>query len=192
MHNTHPSADQRQRETAEQIVTAFSHAPVAPVRCTFTSELQCRAAHTGTWFGVEELRFFGSRNRHFHRPGMMVETQLNAPPEIRYVATIWTEDDGWGTVPTSLGEFPALRGARRFVELADRSWSLAVEAIQLRLAGSPCPPADLVDGALLMGGLTDHEIALARAAVGLGQPGVPPGQLIEAMRAVSRGNQVGA
>jgi hypothetical protein len=86
------------------------------------------------WFNPDTLRFFGSRNRHLVRPGVMVETQTKAPEGVgRYVVTAWVIDEsaprdhrGNGRItPQKLGAFHTLTEARRFAVALSNSWEVA-------------------------------------------------------------------
>lgn len=83
------------------------------------------------WFDRDTLRFFGSRNRHLVRPGVMVETQMNAPDGVgRYAVTAWVVDPtAWrdhremGRItPNRLGSFHSLVEARRFAVAVAEVW----------------------------------------------------------------------
>lgn len=83
------------------------------------------------WFDDDTLRWFGSRNLHLHRAGLLVETQTKAPAGVgRYRVTAWVLDhDGprnWRgeapVVPVGMGTFDTLREARRFAEALERVW----------------------------------------------------------------------
>jgi hypothetical protein len=91
------------------------------------------------WFDIDTSRFFGSRNRHLHRPGLLIETQMNAPDGVgRYRVTAWvmyrTAPDHRGAPtlqPCGLGDpFHTLSEARRFVEQVSSAWNEARPAIE--------------------------------------------------------------
>lgn len=176
------------RETAELLVKHFSISRSLPARRNFTTDLQCRQAHSGSWFGANELRIFGSRNRHFHRPGLMIETQTRAPADMRYSVTAWLEDDDEGTSPSHLGSFGSLREARRFAALADDSWAIAMDATAIRLCSSTSDPAELVDAALLLDGQPADVRLVALQMVGLACPGAPIRNMIEAALRLTSGS----
>jgi hypothetical protein len=104
--------------------------PLYPVRST--DELQRNYENQSGpthWFDPDTLRFFGSRNRHLVRPGLMVETQTKAPEGVgRYAVTAWVIDVSahrdhrtiGRIVPQKIGTFHSLTEARRFaVEVSD-------------------------------------------------------------------------
>lgn len=86
------------------------------------------------WFDPATLRFFGSRNRHLVRPGVMVETQTKAPEGVgRYVVTAWVIDETaprdhreMGRItPQKIGAFYTLAGARRVAVAVADCWEVA-------------------------------------------------------------------
>lgn len=89
------------------------------------------------WFETGTLRFFGSRNRHLVRPGVMVETQTKAPEGVgRYAVTAWVIDEtaprdhrSMGRItPQKIGTFHSLTEARRFAVAVSDVW---VEAMKV-------------------------------------------------------------
>ena len=120
--------------TADVIRQAFEYwgqVPALYPACS-TDELQRNYENQSGpthWFDADTLRFFGSRNRHLVRPGVMVETQTKAPEGVgRYTVTAWVIDETaprdhrtMGRIsPHKVGTFHSLREARRFeVEVSD-------------------------------------------------------------------------
>lgn len=121
---------------ADTIREAFKYWGAVPPLTTYASidELERRYRYQSGpnhWFDPETLRFFGSRNRHLVRPGVMCETQTKAPECVgRYAVWAWVVDmdqpydhRSMGRIsPQHLASFHSLTGARRFAVRVFDSW----------------------------------------------------------------------
>lgn len=103
-----------------------------------------KSMHRGHFFDAEAVRFFGSRNMHLHRPGVLVETRTNTPGGTSWGVWAWTVNDRFGVEPSLAGAFDSLTAARRFAERVDALWPLFTACLALRLAGCPGSADELV------------------------------------------------
>lgn len=123
-------------DVADMVRQEFRYWGTVPPLCHHTDEEALRLDYQHQsgrthWFDADTLRFFGSRNRHMVRPGLMVETQTKAPEGVgRYVVVAWVVDEtqpkdhrSMGRItPQKVGGFHSLRDARRFAVDAFASW----------------------------------------------------------------------
>lgn len=137
-------------ETVDALLEAFRHWRHLGELSPETHVPNLRRACQGHWFDADTLRFFGSRNLHLHRPGLLVETQTNAPGGTEYCVTAWLIEEDRLTMQ-NVGRFESLRAARRFAEKAHAAWPTFEKAHALRAAGCNADAAELV--ALIEAGL---------------------------------------
>lgn len=129
----------RTDEAVGLIREAFQYWGEVPELSTYTdadhlrSEYEHQSGPTH-WFDPATLRFFGSRNRHMVAPGVMVETQMNAPEGVgRYAVVAWAIDHSeardhrrMGRItPQRLGSFGSLAEARRVARRVAECWEVA-------------------------------------------------------------------
>jgi hypothetical protein len=128
---------------ADSIREAFKYWETVPPLAGYlsVSELEreyCNQSGACHWFDPATLRFFGSRNRHLIRPGVLVETQTKAPStDMRYRVTAFVIDAtaardhrSMGRItPVGLGWFGSLTAARRFAAAAADLWPALVGSV---------------------------------------------------------------
>jgi hypothetical protein len=133
----------RDVETVDALLRSFQYWNTVGDRSTETHVPNLRHSYRGHWFNADTLRFFGSRNLHLHRPGILVETQTEAPNGTEYAVTVWVHEEG-NVTPQNVGRFDTLRAARRFAESVADVWPVFGAAHALRAAGCPADTAELV------------------------------------------------
>lgn len=149
------STSTRTAEAVDIILDAFGYWPGVPALTGFTDvermrrhyEKQGGPAH---WFDADALRFFGSRNRQMTQPGLLLETQTEAPEGVgRYSLTAWVYDttngDAARITPKLLGKFYTLDEARKMAATVHQVWGKATEAMRLREAGAPGGGEELLE-----------------------------------------------
>lgn len=110
-----------------------------------------KSIHRGHFFDAEAVRFFGSRNMHLHRPGVLVETRTNTPGGTSWGVWAWTVNARFGVEPSLAGAFDSLAAARRFAERVHVLWPLFTACLALRLAGCPGTVDELIELTALTG-----------------------------------------
>lgn len=140
----HHTLTRREVETLDRLLESFQYWDTIGDRWTDRHVPNLQHAYRGNWFSADTRRFFGSRNLHLHRPGLLVETQTKGPAGTDWVVTAWTMDAGRPTPRTVGCEFGSLTAARRFAERADAVWTLFVACHALRAAGCPGTTEELV------------------------------------------------
>jgi hypothetical protein len=140
--NTH-TLTRAERNTVDALLDVFKYWDTIGERWTDRHVPNLRHAYRGHWFDADTLRFFGSRNLHLHRPGLLVETQTKAPDGTQWALTAWTIEDG-RPVPARVAYFASLHAARRFAERADAVWPVFTRAHALRAAGCPGDTDELI------------------------------------------------
>jgi hypothetical protein len=140
----------REVETVDTLLKSFQYWDTIGDRWTDRHVPNLQHAYRGNWFSADSRRFFGSRNLHLHRAGMLVETMTTAPDGTVWGLTAWTMDEG-RPVPVRIAYFSSLRAARRFAELADAVWTLFVACHALRAAGCPGTVDELIELTALTG-----------------------------------------
>lgn len=154
-------ATNSQHLAIEDILDAFQHWAYIPELSTFadvnhlinTYERQSGPTH---YFDRDAIRFFGSRNLHMHRRGLMIETQTSAPDGVgRYKLTAWVYDidaaadhrGGPRLTPQTFDRFFTLCDARRAAEQVADAWAAAIACKRLRVAGAPGSAEELLAAA---------------------------------------------
>ena len=130
-------------ETIDALLDNFKYWDTIGERWTDRHVPNLRHAQRGHWFDADTLRFFGSRNHHIHRAGLLVETRTNAPGGTDWSVTAWTMEDG-RPIPCGFGAFGSLAAARLFAERADALWSVFIACHALRRAGCNADTVDLI------------------------------------------------
>jgi hypothetical protein len=104
----------RDIEAVDMLLRQLSHPfYVDAVLTTERHVPNLKSMHRGHFFDAEALRFFGSRNMHLHRPGLLVETRTETPGGTSWGVWVWFVSERWGVEPSLAGAFDSLTAARR-------------------------------------------------------------------------------
>jgi hypothetical protein len=135
----------RDIEAVDMLLRQLSHPfYVDAVLTTERHVPNLKSMHRGHFFDAEALRFFGSRNMHLHRPGLLVETRTETPGGTSWGVWVWFVSERWGVEPSLAGAFDSLTAARRFAERVHVLWPVFTACLALRLAGCPGTADELV------------------------------------------------